>query len=116
MNDYTSVVEKWKENFEEPMNEERVAQHRVKKMNALEQEVLLMDRLTDEVRQGSMWIIMFADYIVIYSTKQVEEHLERWRFALERKGMKVIISSFYPTLFNFGNRSSADNAIFPRDE
>ncbi|KAK3540585.1 hypothetical protein QTP70_034343 [Hemibagrus guttatus] len=47
--------------------------------------------LSEEVRQESPWTIMFADDIVICSEsrEQVEENLERWRFALERRGMKV---------------------------
>ena len=53
--------------------------------------VLVMDRLTDEIRQESPWTMMFADDIVICreSGEQVEENLERWRYALERRGMKV---------------------------
>ncbi|GLD52571.1 myosin-IIIa-like protein [Lates japonicus] len=52
---------------------------------------MMMDRLTDEVRQESPWTMMFADDIVICSEsrEQVEENLERWRYALERRGMKV---------------------------
>ena len=52
---------------------------------------MVMDRLTDEVRQESPWTMMFADDIVICSEsrEQVEENLERWRYALERRGMKV---------------------------
>ncbi|KAI5108302.1 hypothetical protein C0J45_1896 [Silurus meridionalis] len=52
---------------------------------------LVMDRLTDEVRQESPWTMMFADDIVICgeSRKQVKKSLERWRYALERRGMKV---------------------------
>ncbi|XP_013866635.1 uncharacterized protein LOC106519479 [Austrofundulus limnaeus] len=52
---------------------------------------VLMDRLTDEVRQESPWTMMFADDIVIcgQSREQVEENLERWRFALERRRMRV---------------------------
>ncbi|KAK3543094.1 hypothetical protein QTP70_010647 [Hemibagrus guttatus] len=44
---------------------------------------IVMDQLSEEV--------MFADDIVICSEsrEQVEENLERWRFALERRGMKV---------------------------
>ncbi|TKS65679.1 RNA-directed DNA polymerase from mobile element jockey [Collichthys lucidus] len=51
---------------------------------------MVMDRLTDEVRQESPWTMMFADDIVICSKsrEQVEEKLERWRFALERREMK----------------------------
>ncbi|KAK3506448.1 hypothetical protein QTP70_000579, partial [Hemibagrus guttatus] len=52
---------------------------------------IVMDQLSEEVRQESSWTMMFADDIVIFSEsrEQVEENLERWRFALERRGMKV---------------------------
>ncbi|KAI5095388.1 hypothetical protein C0J45_15463 [Silurus meridionalis] len=52
---------------------------------------VVMDRLTDVVRQESPWTMMFADDIVICceSREQVEKSLERWRYALERRGMKV---------------------------
>ncbi|KAK3542003.1 hypothetical protein QTP86_010272 [Hemibagrus guttatus] len=52
---------------------------------------IVMDQLSEEVRQESPWKMMFADDIVICSEsrEQVEENLERWRFALERRGMKV---------------------------
>ncbi|KAK3518329.1 hypothetical protein QTP86_018784, partial [Hemibagrus guttatus] len=52
---------------------------------------IVMDQLSEEVRQESSWMMMFADDIVICSEsrEQVEENLERWRFALERRGMKV---------------------------
>ncbi|KAJ8375265.1 hypothetical protein SKAU_G00058450 [Synaphobranchus kaupii] len=52
---------------------------------------MVMDRLTDKVRQESPWTMMFADDIVICSEsrEQVEESLEKWRYALERRGMKV---------------------------
>ncbi|KAK3521568.1 hypothetical protein QTP70_013092 [Hemibagrus guttatus] len=52
---------------------------------------IVMDQLSEEFRQESPWTMMFADDIVICSEsrEQVEENLERWRFALERRGMKV---------------------------
>ncbi|KAK3553570.1 hypothetical protein QTP70_005496 [Hemibagrus guttatus] len=52
---------------------------------------MVMDQLSEEVRQESPWTMMFADDIAICSEsrEQVEENLERWRFALERRGMKV---------------------------
>ncbi|KAK3522871.1 hypothetical protein QTP86_005687 [Hemibagrus guttatus] len=52
---------------------------------------IVMEQLSEEVRQKSPWTMMFADDIVICSEsrEQVEENLERWRFALERRGMKV---------------------------
>ncbi|KAK3540457.1 hypothetical protein QTP70_031008 [Hemibagrus guttatus] len=48
---------------------------------------IVMDQLSEEVRQESPWTMMFADDIVICSEsrEQVEENLERWRFALERR-------------------------------
>ncbi|KAK3534886.1 hypothetical protein QTP70_000908, partial [Hemibagrus guttatus] len=50
---------------------------------------IVMDQLSEEVRQESPWTMMFADDIMICSEsrEQVEENLERWRF--ERRGMKV---------------------------
>ncbi|KAK3512316.1 hypothetical protein QTP70_004627 [Hemibagrus guttatus] len=53
--------------------------------------VEVIDQLSEEVRQESPWTMMFADDIVICSEsrEQVEESLERWRFALKRRGMKV---------------------------
>ncbi|KAK3557252.1 hypothetical protein QTP70_026097 [Hemibagrus guttatus] len=52
---------------------------------------MVIDQLSEEVRQESPWTMMFADDIVICSEsrEQVEENLERWRFALERREMKV---------------------------
>ncbi|KAK3555452.1 hypothetical protein QTP86_016099 [Hemibagrus guttatus] len=43
---------------------------------------MVMDQLSEEVRQESPWTMMFADDIVICSEsrEQVEENLERWRF------------------------------------
>ena len=45
----------------------------------------------DEIRQEAPWTMMFAGDIVIYSEskERVEEKLESWRYALERKAMKV---------------------------
>ncbi|KAK3511359.1 hypothetical protein QTP70_005292 [Hemibagrus guttatus] len=54
--------------------------------------VMVMDQLSEEVRpRRSPWSMMFADDIVICSEsrEQMGENLERWRFALERRGMKV---------------------------
>ncbi|KAI5102802.1 polycomb group RING finger protein 5-A [Silurus meridionalis] len=52
---------------------------------------VVMDRLTDEVRQKSPWTMMFVVDIVICgeSREQVDKSLERWRYALERRGMRV---------------------------
>ncbi|KAK3566642.1 hypothetical protein QTP86_001843 [Hemibagrus guttatus] len=52
---------------------------------------MVMDQLSEEIRQESPWTMMFADDILICSEsrEQVEENLERWRFVLERRGMKA---------------------------
>ncbi|KAK3532193.1 hypothetical protein QTP86_009472 [Hemibagrus guttatus] len=136
-----SVQRRWKEYFEELMNEENEREKRVEGVNSVEQKVdkirkdevrkalkrmksgkavgpddipvevwkclgeaavefltslfnrvlEMIDQLSEEVRQESPWTMMFADDIVICSEsrEQVEKNLERWRFALERRGMKV---------------------------
>ncbi|KAK3560352.1 hypothetical protein QTP86_006437 [Hemibagrus guttatus] len=97
-----SVQRRWKEYFEELMNEEN--ESAVGQTEEFKVEVglhqgsalspflfaIVMDQLSEEVRQESPWTMMFADDIVICSEsrEQVEESLERWRFALERRGMK----------------------------
>ncbi|KAK3506205.1 hypothetical protein QTP70_017245 [Hemibagrus guttatus] len=62
---------------------------------------IVMDQLSEEVRQESPWTMMFADDIVICSEsrEQVEENLERWRFALERRGMKDSMADSIKPLF-----------------
>ena len=52
---------------------------------------MVMDRMTDEIREEAPWTMMFADDIVICSEskEQVEEKLESWRYALERRGMNA---------------------------
>ena len=52
---------------------------------------VIMDRLTDEVRKEPPWMMLFADDIVICeeTREEVERRLECWRYALEKRGMKV---------------------------
>ena len=52
---------------------------------------MVMDRMTHEIREEAPWTMMFADDIAICgeSKEQVEEKLESWIYALERRGMKV---------------------------
>ena len=52
---------------------------------------MVMDRMTDEIREEATWTMMFPDDIVICSEskEQVEEKLESWIYALERRGMTV---------------------------
>ncbi|KAK3548137.1 hypothetical protein QTP70_004872 [Hemibagrus guttatus] len=69
----------------------RVVQDMYERSRTVVRCAVVMDQLSEEVRQESPWTVMFADDIVICSEsrEQVEENLERWRFALERRGMKV---------------------------
>ena len=52
---------------------------------------VIMDRLTDEVRREPPWTMLLADNIVICeeTREEVKQRLECWRYALERRGMKV---------------------------
>ena len=52
---------------------------------------MVMDRMTDEIRVEAPWTMVFADDTVSCSERkeQVIEKLESWRYALERRGMKV---------------------------
>ena len=52
---------------------------------------MVMDRMTDGIREEAPWTMMFADDIVICSESKewLEQKLESWRYALERRGMKV---------------------------
>ena len=52
---------------------------------------VIMDRLMDEVRRKPPWTMLFADDIVICeeTREEVDQRLECWRYALERRGMKV---------------------------
>ncbi|KAK3560425.1 hypothetical protein QTP86_008460 [Hemibagrus guttatus] len=69
----------------------RVVQDMYERSRTVVRCAVVMDQLSEEFRQESPWTMMFADDIVICSEsrEQVEENLERWRFALERRGMKV---------------------------
>lgn len=46
--------------------------------------------LTIEVRQEATWTMVFADSIVLCSEsrEQIKENPERWRYAVERRGIK----------------------------
>ena len=52
---------------------------------------MIKNRLTDEVKREPPWTMLFADDIVICedTREEVEQRLESWRNALERRGMKV---------------------------
>jgi hypothetical protein len=52
---------------------------------------IVMDRLTDTVRKESPQTMMFADDVVLCCENwdEAEVELEKWRYALERRGMRV---------------------------
>ena len=52
---------------------------------------IIIDRLTEDIRKDAPWDILFADDIVLsrQNHKELEEHLEIWRNALKRRGLKV---------------------------
>ena len=64
-----------------------------------------MDRLTDEVRREPPWTMLFTNDIVICeeTREEVEWRLESWRYALERRGMKVSRSKTKYLCLNGGN-------------
>ena len=66
---------------------------------------VILDRLTDEVRREPPWTMLFADDIVICeeTRKAVEQRLESWRYALERRRMKVSRSKTEYLCINGGN-------------
>ncbi|KAK3574281.1 hypothetical protein QTP86_004366 [Hemibagrus guttatus] len=68
----------------------RVVQDMYERSRTVVRCAVVMDQLSEEVRQESPWTMMFADDIVICSEnrEQVEENLDRWRLALEGRGMK----------------------------
>ena len=66
---------------------------------------VIMDRITDEVRREPPWTMLFADDIVICKAtrEEVERRLESWKYALERRGMKVSRTKTEYLCINGGN-------------
>ena len=66
---------------------------------------MILDRLTDEVRREPPWTMLFADDIVICeeTREEVEQRLESWKYALERRGMKISRSKTEYLCINGGN-------------
>ena len=51
---------------------------------------VIMDRLTNEVKREPPWTMLFDDIVICKETREeVELRLESWRYALEKRGMKV---------------------------
>ena len=59
----------------------------------------------NEVRREPPWMMLFADDIAICkeTRKEMEQRLESWRYALERRGMKVSRSKTKYLCINGGN-------------
>ena len=66
---------------------------------------MIMDRRTNEVRREPPWTMLFADDIVICeeTREEVERRLKSWKYALERKCMKVCRSKTEYLCINGGN-------------
>ena len=80
---------------------------------------MIMDRLTDEARREPQWMMLFADDIVICeeTREEVEQRLESWKYALERRGMKVSRSKTEYLCINGGNDDETvkmENTKVPR--
>ena len=52
---------------------------------------IAMEVMTDGVREGAPWCMMYADDVVLCAETKVEleQRLEAWRRALEERGMKI---------------------------
>ena len=52
---------------------------------------IILDKLTEDIRKDAPWDILFADDIVLSrpNCRELEDDLEMWRNALERRGLKV---------------------------
>ena len=72
---------------------------------------VFMDRLTDEVRGKPLWTMLFADDIVICeeTREELKGRLECWRYALERKEIKVSTSKTEHLCVNRGNDKETVN-------
>ena len=66
---------------------------------------MIMDRRTNEVRSEPPWTMLFADDIVICeeTREEVKRRLKSWKYALERKWMKVCRSKTEYLCINGGN-------------
>ncbi|KAK3542544.1 hypothetical protein QTP86_028677 [Hemibagrus guttatus] len=82
-----SVQRRWKEYFEELMNEENEMEKRVEGVNSGTEN---LEKAYDRVPREELWYRMRKSGVAEKgeSREQVEETLERWRFVLERRGMK----------------------------
>ena len=52
---------------------------------------IIIDRLTEDIRKDAPWDMLFADDIILsrQNHRELEEDLEIWRNALDRRGLKV---------------------------
>ena len=55
---------------------------------------IIMEKLTEDIRKEAQWDMLFADDIVLsrQNHRELEDDLEIWRNALEKRGLKVIQS------------------------
>ena len=55
---------------------------------------IIMDKLTEDTRKDATWDMLFADDIVISGNnhREIEDDLEIWRNAQEKRSLKVGLS------------------------
>ena len=53
--------------------------------------VIIMDKLTEDIRKDAPWVMLFADDIVLsrQNYRELEDDMEIWRNAPEKRGLKV---------------------------
>ena len=66
---------------------------------------VIMDKLMDEVSREPPWMMLFADDIVICeeTREELEQRQKFWRYALEKRGMKISRSKTEYLCINRGN-------------
>ena len=54
---------------------------------------IIVNKLTEDISKDAQWDMLFADEIVLswQNHRELEDDLEIWRNALERRGLKVVV-------------------------
>ena len=74
---------------------------------------IIMDTLTEDIRKEAPWSMLFANDVILCSVDKetLEEDLEKWRDALEKRGMRMWRSKTeYMCLNGKSNGTKRDNA------
>ena len=70
--------------------------------------IMVMDALTEYVRDGSLMDLLYADDLVLFgeSLNEVMDKYGRWKNAVEGKGMRVNVDKTKGMQLSFGKKSS----------